>query len=662
MRKIALMMSALAVCMAASGQNAQSTFFPEGTTWVEKTTNIIESTYRYDNYLVGGDTVIGGKDYNKLLINGRATGNCLREDSGKVYMYDISYSREFLLYDFDWSVGKELVFEYADPYVEPMRIAIGEIGQMRLSDGSMCDCLGYGDGGFLLRGIGFNDGVLTHAYMQPTNGDRKVLHSFTRDGVLLYKHKDDAFDCEEAYWISYINHGDTPGYLVQPSSMVVYRLQGDTVAFGETWQMMHSCYIQAKDIRTMHLDVRSLEYGAEGTIALIRKDGDKVFCVVLRPEGFFFETYVVPDTPFLLYDFGAESGETFYSAQTTFGSYEEGIGMVVTKEKKEFMGIERTVINDEFAEGIGCLICSPLGHLQMYTTGEDPHLLSCIVDGQLIYEDCPDYAPWLGGKEPCLKLWYDMIAPNSYSLTNGNAWIIGRVADGKVMSTYEISRQADVIYTDIFHSDLLPGQDLVITKPVILRDNSSFEAFPDLATITIDGVTRDLYDFSLGVGDTFDNGVVHLTVTAVDTAFIEGYERRILTMDSGEQWIDGIGSTRGLLASVTEPTDEYEEVMLSCRSGDVVMYENPVYGNGIAATASQNGAHIYAADGVLHVEMAAEGDYRIGIYDMAGTEVTTVAFTGQTLSHPLTGVPHGVYAVSVSDSNGNAVGHGKVVR
>ena len=50
MRKIALMMSALAVCMAASGQNAQSTFFPEGTTWVEKTTNIIESTYRYDNY------------------------------------------------------------------------------------------------------------------------------------------------------------------------------------------------------------------------------------------------------------------------------------------------------------------------------------------------------------------------------------------------------------------------------------------------------------------------------------------------------------------------------------------------------------------------------------------------------------------------------------
>ena len=237
MRKIALMMYALAVCMAASGQNAQSTFFPEGTTWVEKTTNIIESTYRYDNYLVGGDTVIGGKDYNKLLINGRATGNCLREDGGKVYMYDISYSREFLLYDFDWSVGKELVFEYADPYVEPMRIAIGEIGQMRLSDGSMCDCLGYGDGGFLLRGIGFNDGVLTHAYMQPTNGDRKVLHSFTRDGVLLYKHKDDAFDCEEAYWVSEFYPDERPMQL----SMIIFQSKGDTVYDGEVWQKVYSC-------------------------------------------------------------------------------------------------------------------------------------------------------------------------------------------------------------------------------------------------------------------------------------------------------------------------------------------------------------------------------------------------------------------------------------
>lgn len=473
----------------------------------------------------------------------------------------------------------------------------------------------------------------------------------------------DAFDCEEAYWVSYLSHGDTPDYLVDPSMVVVYRLQGDTTAYGETWQVMRSCVMDAMDLRTINLDAGNLDYDAIGAIALTRKDGEKVYCVVLNPSGFVHETYVAAGEPFLMYDFGAGAGETFYSAPTAGVQDEHGSGVVETTGKEEFLGVERTVINGAFAEGIGSLQCSPLGHLQMYVTGENPHLLSCVADGQLIYEDCPDYAPWLSGLNPCLKLCYDMIAPTSYTVTGGNTWVIGRVSDGKVVSTYEINRTAGVIETDVFNSDVSPDKDVVITKPAaVMGGNDAAGKSIDLATVTIDGVTRDLYDFSLGVGDTFDNGVVRLTVTAVDTAFVEGYERRILTMDSGEQWIDGIGSTRGLLAPVTEPTDEYEEVLLSCRSGDVVMYENPVYGNGIAATASQNGAHIYAADGVLHVEMAAEGDYRIGIYDMAGTEVTTVAFTGQTLSHPLTGLPHGVYAVSVSDSNGNAVGHGKVVR
>ena len=426
---------------------------------------------------------------------------------------------------------------------------------------------------------------------------------------------------------------------------------------------MRSCVMDAMDLRTINLDAGNLDYDANGAIALTRKDGEKVYCVVLNPSGFVHETYVAAGKPFLLYDFGAGAGETFYSAPTADVQDEHGSGVVETAGKEEFLGVERTVINGAFAEGIGSLQCSPLGHLQIYVTGENPHLLSCVADGLLIYDDCPDYAPWLSGVNQCLKLSYDMIAPTSYTVTGGNTWIIGRVSDGKVVSTYEINRTADVMDTYVFHSDMLPGKDVVITKPVVVKDGKDgIERFTDLATVTIDGATRDLYDFGLDVGEVFDNGVVRLTVADVDTAYFEGYERRVLTMDSGEQWIDGIGSTRGLLALVTEPADGYEEVLLSCRSGDVVMYENPVYGNGITATASQDSAHIYAADGVLHVEMAADGDYRIGIYDMAGTEVTTVAFTGQTLSHPLTGLPHGVYAVSVSDSNGNAVGHSKVVR
>ena len=435
----------------------------------------------------------------------------------------------------------------------------------------------------------------------------------------------DAFDCEEAYWVTSI---EDEVNAVSPL-LSVYRSFGDTVVDGEHWKKMHSCLMSATaDIRTTRLYFNDLNYGNE-CVGLTRRDGDKVYGIVLDPNGFVHPTLE------------CEAGETKvlydFDASYSFGS-------------ETFCGVERKLFYTPLgsaADGIGELESGPFGPLQLVTTGHNnPFLRLCIVNGEVIYK----YGGvMIGDYLSQLKFCYDMIMPTSYLFDGKNAWVIGQVNEGRIVSTYQIDAglgrgDGSLLFT------LPSGKTFTVDKW-----NS------DLATITIDGVTRDLYDFSLGVGDTFDNGVVHLTVTAVDTAFIEGYERRILTMDSGEQWIDGIGSTRGLLAPVTEPTDEYEEVLLSCRSGDVVMYENPVYGNGIAATATQNGAHIYAADGVLHVEMAAGGEYRVGIYDMASTEVMAVAFTGQTLSHPLTGLPHGVYAVSVSDSNGNAVGHSKVV-
>lgn len=440
----------------------------------------------------------------------------------------------------------------------------------------------------------------------------------------------DAFDSDTAYWVTSIESEYESPYAAP--IVTAYRSCGDTVVFGLTWKKMYSCILSPTDVKTTRLYFNELDFGNE-CVGLTRKDGDVVYGVVLNPDGFVRQAGMCESgVQVQLYDFSGEF------------------------PTEDFCGFERKVYYYA-AEGIGDLLNGPFGPVQLVVASQNPHLRLCISDGITIFED---NGMTDGYTE--LKLCYDMLNHTIYSYDNETVWRIGRVADGVVVSTYDISRSASQWYGNIFYSDALPVQEFLIDKPVIEWDGSHADIFTDLATVTIDGATRDLYDFGLDVGDVFDNGVVRLEVTAVDTAFFEGYERRILTMDSGEQWIDGIGSTRGLLATVTELTDEYEEVLLSCRSGDVVMYENPVYGNGITATATQNGAHIYAADGVLHVEMAAEGDYRIGIYDMAGTEVTTVAFTGQTLSHPLTGLPHGVYAVTVSDSNGNAVGHSKVVR
>ena len=236
-----------------------------------------------------------------------------------------------------------------------------------------------------------------------------------------------------------------------------------------------------------------------------------------------------------------------------------------------------------------------------------------------------------------LKYYYDPFIAQVGGASS--TWTVGRVEDGKVTSTYTVVRGGSYWNSTWECSASQRFESLDIEK-----------RYTNLATIIIDGETRDLYDFGLDEGEVFDNGVVRLEVTAVDTAYFEGYERRVLTMDSGEQWIDGIGSTRGLLATVTELTDEYEEVLLSCRSGDVVMYVNPVYGSGIderyAATATT-----YVSEGVLHVTAATAGEHTVSIVAMDGTEVVRTAFTGTSLSLQLPDLPHGVYAITVADGD-----------
>ena len=621
------MMAVLAVCLVASGQDVQPQFFPEGTMWVEKTTNIIENSYRYDTYLVGGDTVIGGETYHKLSCNGVAAGLYLREDDGKVYAYDASFGREFLLYDFDWSVGKELVFEYAEPDVEPMTLVISEIGQMRLSDGSSCDYVNYGDDYFLLRGIGFSDGVFTHAYMQPTNGDRKVLYSFTRDGVLLYKHKDDAFDCQEAYWVSDFY----PDELPMQVSMIIFHSKGDTVYDGEVWQKVYGCEVTQDDFRTLRLALDTYDYSLFG---LTRKDGDKVYGVVL--SDYFDDSLFNDGEPFLLYDFGEERGTEITYPGALWPYTEDDVTMQVSGTvEKEFYGVIRRVYSCDLypcVEGVGeSEYLGPFGVLFPVSTGQNPSLLSCIVDGKTIF-GVEDVAPMCA-----LKYYYDPFIAQFNKASS--IWTVGRVEDGEVTSTYTVTRGGSYWNSTWECSASQQFESLDIEK----RDT-------DLATIIIDGATRDLYDFGLDVGEVFDNGIVRLEVTNVDTAYFEGYERRVLTMDSGEQWIDGIGSTRGLLATVTEPTDGYEEVLLSCRSGDVVMYVNPVYGSGIderyAATASA-----YVSDGTLHVTATTTGEHTVSIVAMDGTEVVHTAFAGTSLSLRLPDLPHGGYAIIVADGS-----------
>lgn len=175
--------------LTASAQDAK--FYPEGTTWVDAYVGIHDGVpYRFDAYEVGSDTVLDGKTYNKMLNNGSPWEWLVREEApAKVYLRSIYDGYEFLAYDYDWAVGKEISHGYADPFHEESSYVINWIGQTTLLDGSPCDYIGTldEDGDFILRGIGDGFGVLIPFFELPPDGTVPRLYSFTRNGVLLYQ-------------------------------------------------------------------------------------------------------------------------------------------------------------------------------------------------------------------------------------------------------------------------------------------------------------------------------------------------------------------------------------------------------------------------------------------------------------------------------------------
>ena len=127
---------------------------------------------------------------------------------------------------------------------------------------------------------------------------------------------------------------------------------------------------------------------------------------------------------------------------------------------EDFCGFERKVYYYA-AEGIGDLLNGPFGPVQLVVASQNPHLRLCISDGITIFED---NGMTDGYTE--LKLCYDMLNHTIYSYDNETVWRIGRVADGVVVFTYDISRSASQWYGNIFYSDALPVQEFLIDKPV----------------------------------------------------------------------------------------------------------------------------------------------------------------------------------------------------
>lgn len=239
MKRIASIVFGLAMTALSSAQEESTCFFPEGTVWEEERHCYYESEQKihsqYYRNTVEGDTTINGKTYKNVLLEMRTydeqhydgDGNPvygwdrespwhwmsmghyygIREEGSKIYYYgDFLFGyhttkpKEYLVYDFDWQVGKEIPV-YFTMNGDMAYNTITETGQTDMLDGNSYECI-YRPGSedqLQVKGIGnlSNNGglfryLLDFPWDTSTLRYRRVM-SFTRGGELIYQWDRDAF-------------------------------------------------------------------------------------------------------------------------------------------------------------------------------------------------------------------------------------------------------------------------------------------------------------------------------------------------------------------------------------------------------------------------------------------------------------------------------------
>lgn len=162
------------------------------------------------------------------------------------------------------------------------------------------------------------------------------------------------------------------------------------------------------------------------------------------------------------------------------------------------------------------------------------------------------------------------------------------------IETYQYGISGDtIINTAIYHKvfrltdtiyPIVPGQYCGA-----IREDSSKRIFITGSECTYPGSGEEevlLYDFSKSVGDTVFVGPdgtgpdgAYLIISNIDSVLIDGNYRKTIHFANYESyWIEGIGSTRGLLSPIQVQTSGFQKWELICfNQDDEVKYLNPEY-------------------------------------------------------------------------------------
>ena len=168
-----------------------------------------------------------------------------------------------------------------------------------------------------------------------------------------------------------------------------------------------------------------------------------------------------------------------------------------------------------------------------------------------------------------------------------------------------------------------------------------------------------LYDFSLEVGDSgcFHYGSV-LTVTSIDTIYVQGEPRKVLHLDGGgqEQWIQGVGSNWHPLAPKRYYFENGEKLCGAAltydgpSSVDSSYYSQPCSITGTVERGDRPLFEIHPnpASDWIYITPAEVQHAEIRIYDMYGRVVYRGKAQNETTRVSTTGLAAGAYVVRVS--------------
>jgi hypothetical protein len=215
--------------------NAQSAYIPmlvADNQWNELAENLsLPPQYQYEHTYItklGGDTIIDGKAYYKLLKTTGAfipspssispeykynweTNGCIREDveNQKVY-YKPDYRPEFLLYDFDVKEGDEILSHDSGTPDITVSMQVDTVKQVLIdnkwrkqiclrSTATNINCICITEHKWI-EGIGCLEGFLNSTQAKNNPGSERIsLLCFSQNGNLVYTQKPSGTDIEDCY-------------------------------------------------------------------------------------------------------------------------------------------------------------------------------------------------------------------------------------------------------------------------------------------------------------------------------------------------------------------------------------------------------------------------------------------------------------------------------